>query len=89
MAACTALAGEMLGLKLIYLDAGSGAAVTLSNDDFINNKEKYLQPYDAIQTENDVGENYSYITFEAKVFDSVNFFASLDIPPFVRHILWP
>lgn len=25
LAACTALAGEMLGLKLIYLDAGSGA----------------------------------------------------------------
>ncbi len=25
VAACTALAGEMLGLKLIYLDAGSGA----------------------------------------------------------------
>jgi len=26
IAACTALAGEMLGLKLIYLDAGSGAS---------------------------------------------------------------
>ncbi len=26
IAACTAMAGEMLGLKLIYLDAGSGAA---------------------------------------------------------------
>jgi geranylgeranylglyceryl phosphate synthase family protein len=25
IAVCTALAGEMLGLKLIYLDAGSGA----------------------------------------------------------------
>ncbi|HMS53168.1 MAG TPA: geranylgeranylglyceryl/heptaprenylglyceryl phosphate synthase, partial [Chitinophagales bacterium] len=25
IAACTALAGELLGLKLIYLDAGSGA----------------------------------------------------------------
>jgi len=25
LAACTAMAGEMLGLKLIYLDAGSGA----------------------------------------------------------------
>ena len=26
IAACTALAGEMLGLKLIYMDSGSGAA---------------------------------------------------------------
>jgi putative glycerol-1-phosphate prenyltransferase len=25
IAACTALAGEMLGMKLIYMDAGSGA----------------------------------------------------------------
>ncbi|MCB0686294.1 MAG: geranylgeranylglyceryl/heptaprenylglyceryl phosphate synthase [Saprospiraceae bacterium] len=27
---CTALAGEMLGLKLIYLDAGSGAVIPVS-----------------------------------------------------------
>ncbi len=30
VAACTALAGEMLGLKLIYLDAGSGAQKPVS-----------------------------------------------------------
>lgn len=30
IAACTAMAGEMLGLKLIYLDAGSGAEKTVS-----------------------------------------------------------
>ncbi|HMP98581.1 MAG TPA: geranylgeranylglyceryl/heptaprenylglyceryl phosphate synthase [Cyclobacteriaceae bacterium] len=30
LAACTALAGEMLGLKLIYLDAGSGAEKPIS-----------------------------------------------------------
>lgn len=30
LAACTALAGEMLGLRLIYLDAGSGAEVAIS-----------------------------------------------------------
>ena len=30
IAACTALAGEMLGLKLIYLDAGSGALNSVS-----------------------------------------------------------
>lgn len=29
IAACTAMAGEMLGLKLAYLDAGSGAAETV------------------------------------------------------------
>ncbi len=30
VAACTAMAGEMLGLKLIYLDAGSGAKEAIS-----------------------------------------------------------
>ena len=31
VAACTAMAGEMLGLQLIYLDAGSGAKMPVSN----------------------------------------------------------
>lgn len=31
IACCTALAGEMLGLKLLFLDAGSGAKQTVSN----------------------------------------------------------
>ena len=30
LAACTAMAGEMLGLQLIYLDAGSGAEREIS-----------------------------------------------------------
>ncbi len=32
VAACTAMAGEMLGLKLMYLDAGSGARCPVSPD---------------------------------------------------------
>lgn len=31
IAVCTAMAGEMLGLKLIYMDAGSGAAKPISS----------------------------------------------------------
>jgi len=30
IAVCTALAGEMLGLKMLYLDAGSGAKTPIS-----------------------------------------------------------
>jgi len=30
IAVCTAMAGEMLGLKMIYMDAGSGAKETIS-----------------------------------------------------------
>ncbi|MGD0709717.1 MAG: geranylgeranylglyceryl/heptaprenylglyceryl phosphate synthase [Bacteroidales bacterium] len=32
IAVCTAMAGEMLGLKLIYMDAGSGAILTLTEN---------------------------------------------------------
>ncbi len=32
IAACTAMAGEMLGLRLIYMDAGSGADETISEE---------------------------------------------------------
>ena len=32
IAACTAMAGEMLGMKLIYMDGGSGAGGTISYD---------------------------------------------------------
>jgi len=32
IAACTAMAGEMLGLRLIYMDAGSGADVPVSEE---------------------------------------------------------
>lgn len=70
------------GGKYVALTYGSGNAVSMSNDDFISVKDKYLEPY-----HNDEGaqghENISYVTFEAKVFDSVNFFASLDVPPFI------
>lgn len=32
IAACTAMAGEMLGLKLIFMDAGSGAKITVPEE---------------------------------------------------------
>ena len=32
IAACTAMAGEMLGLRLIFMDAGSGAKITISEE---------------------------------------------------------
>lgn len=32
IAACTAMAGEMLGLKMIYMDAGSGAEKSISSE---------------------------------------------------------
>jgi AraC-like DNA-binding protein len=71
------------GGKQVSLTYGSGEPVSLSNDDFINNKELYFQSLETTDVKTLEAENFSFINFEAKVFDSVNFFASLDIPPFV------
>jgi AraC-like DNA-binding protein len=71
------------GGKQVSVTYGSGDPVSLSNDDFINNKELYFQSLETTDVKTLEAENFSFINFEAKVFDSVNFFASLDIPPFV------
>ncbi|MEN9697698.1 MAG: hypothetical protein RLZ56_1119 [Bacteroidota bacterium] len=42
IAACTAMAGEMLGLKLIYMDAGSGAQTAIPAT-MIQQVAKYIQ----------------------------------------------
>lgn len=44
IAVCTAMAGEMLGLKLIYMDAGSGAFKLVSESMIRNVKEKISVP---------------------------------------------
>lgn len=71
------------GGKLVSMNYGQGNPTSLSNDDFISQKDKFFQSFPVEDSESIEEENFSYITFEAKVFDSVNFFASLDIPPFL------
>lgn len=68
------------GGKQVSITYGAAAPETLTKDNFINNRENYITAVDSIPDE---GESYSYVSFEARVFDSVSFFASLDIPPFV------
>jgi len=70
------------GGKMLALTYGRGNAISLSHDDFINNREKFFQYNEKIDVSTEF-ENVSVINFDAKVFDTVNFFASLDIPPFV------
>jgi YesN/AraC family two-component response regulator len=76
---------EMLfipGGKLVSITYGSGLAVSLSNDEFVNNRENFFQNTEKIAVRPEI-DNISLINFDAKVFDTVNFFASLDIPSFV------
>lgn len=76
--------GEILfipGGKNVRLSYGNSPSVSLTNDEFISRRELYLQTHSDSSTKSN--DSYSYVTFEAKVFNSVNFFASLDIEPFV------
>lgn len=78
--------GEALfvpGGKTVPLSYGKGTPVALSNEDFISKKENYFQSVDVNDIDNIEGDCFSYVNLDAKVFDSVNFFASLDIPPFI------
>lgn len=70
------------GGKNVSVTFGTGNAISLSNDDFISRKENYFKSVDKDDLEEEGIESFTYINFDAKVFDSVNFFASLDIPPF-------
>ena len=77
--------------EVLLIPGGSNVSITYGNmlstkspsDPFITRKESFLQSINYSEIANSSQEIFSYITFEAKVFDSVNFFASLDIPPFV------
>ncbi len=71
------------GGKNVSVTFGSGNAISLSNDDFISRKENYFKSLSKDSLNEEGVESFTYINFDAKVFDSVNFFASLDIPPFV------
>ena len=71
------------GGKNVSVTFGSGNAISLSNDDFISRKENYFKSIEINEVAQDNAESFTYVNFDAKVFDSVNFFASLDIPPFV------
>ena len=78
--------GEFLfvpGGKNISLTFGRGTPVSLSNDEFISRREHFFQSLKHPELLTEANDSFSYISFDAKVFDSVNFFASLDIPAFI------
>ncbi len=67
------------GGRPISMSYGSGNTTVLSKDDFLTNKDQFLKSYN----EHSISEeHYCYVAFDAKAFDSVNFFSSLDIPSF-------
>jgi AraC-like DNA-binding protein len=79
--------GDMLfipGGKMVSVTYGSNDRPKgITNEEFMTNREMYFEPN--LDPERvGMGENsFGLVAFEAKVFDSVNFFTSLDIPPFL------
>jgi AraC family transcriptional regulator, activator of mtrCDE len=77
--------GDMLfipGGKSSNITYGTGEAKKISYEEFMTRREHY---FDAMTIPHEIGKvrnSFGLIAFEAKVFDSVNFFTSLDIPPF-------
>jgi AraC-like DNA-binding protein len=85
----TAYAGDMLFIpagKACHLTFGMRErSIQIGNEEFIHNREQYFRKHIPVQElkNGTKFQNYFHINFEAKVFDSVSFFTSLDIPPFV------
>lgn len=57
--------------------------IKLNHEEFITKKEKYLETQRNPDPLESSPQSFSYINFEAKIFDAANFFSSLDIPPFI------
>ena len=81
--------GELLFLpggrasRICYGTSTDGTAPPeLLNDEMIGAKSYYFRSNNDPEKVGQQPESHSYVSFEAKVFDSVNFFASLNIPPF-------
>ena len=79
--------GEVIfipGGKRTKLTYGSNAKAVLTAEEFVTKKELYLQSHtQGTALDPSVSDSMIIVTFEAKVFNSVNFFTSLDIEPFV------
>ena len=71
------------GGKMVSISYGKNSANKLTNEDLLNNRDKFFSSNKVIDQVGELSNSFSYVTFEAKVFDSVNFFASLDISAFL------
>lgn len=70
------------GGKACTITYGSGVARPISFEEFMTQRDSYFEPMNDPKEIGIVKNSFGLVAFEAKVFDSVNFFSSLDIPPF-------
>ncbi|MFN3848687.1 MAG: helix-turn-helix domain-containing protein [Spirosomataceae bacterium] len=77
--------GDLLfipGGKYATLVYGSGEPKNISYEEFMTKRDNYFESMRDPSTIGKIQNSFGLVAFEAKVFDSVNFFTSLDIPPF-------
>ncbi|KPM48451.1 helix-turn-helix domain-containing protein [Jiulongibacter sediminis] len=77
--------GDMLfipGGKSSTITYGSGEPKEITYEEFMTRREHYFDSMTIPEEIGKVRNSFGLVAFEAKVFDSVNFFTSLDIPPF-------
>jgi len=81
--------GEVLfipGGKATEISFGEGEMAKLSSEDFFNKRESFVRNrivHDHGQNQDGVLASIITVTFDVRAFDSVSFFTSLDLPPFV------
>jgi len=79
--------GDMLfipGGKMLPITYGSPSTPkVISNEEFMTYRETYFESNRDASKIGHLDNSFGMVSFEAKVFDSVNFFTSLDIPPFI------
>jgi AraC-like DNA-binding protein len=79
--------GDMLfipGGKMISVTYGNAEKPkAVNNEEFMTHRELYFDQNMDPHSIGKLDNSFGMVAFEAKVFDSVNFFTSLDIPPFL------
>jgi AraC-like DNA-binding protein len=79
--------GDMLfipGGKMISVTYGNAEKPrAVNNEEFMTHRELYFDQNTDASLIGEQPNSFGMVAFEAKVFDSVNFFTSLDIPPFL------
>lgn len=77
---------------MLFIPGGKQVTITyghnekpkiVNNEEFMTHRELYMDYNRNIEQIGNLESSFGMISFEAKVFDSVNFFTSLDIPPFI------
>ena len=79
--------GDMLfipGGKMVSVTYGNAEKPrAVNNEEFMTHRELYFDQNTDASLIGEQPNSFGMVAFEAKVFDSVNFFTSLDIPPFL------